>query len=65
MNIAVSEDLLIRVEQRPGKYVVQGSELVMILPKGGVNTEKKISHLYTSKLTMYLFSVGNVPKCRM
>ncbi|MER3494260.1 MAG: DUF2254 domain-containing protein [Mastigocladus sp. ERB_26_2] len=41
MNIAVSEDLLIRVEQRPGKYVVQGSELVMILPKGGVNTEKK------------------------
>jgi uncharacterized membrane protein len=41
MNIAVSKDLLIRVEQRPGKYVVQGSELVMVLPKGGVNTQKK------------------------
>lgn len=35
MEIASSKNLLIRVQLRPGKYVVQGGELVMILPKEG------------------------------
>lgn len=37
MRIALKHDLLIRLEFRPGKFVVQGSELVTVYPGGRVN----------------------------
>ncbi len=37
MQIASEHDLLVRLEFRPGKFVVQGSELVMVYPGGRVN----------------------------
>jgi uncharacterized membrane protein len=33
MKIATEKKLLVRVEQRPGRFVVQGSELVRVFPK--------------------------------
>lgn len=37
MQITCQHDLLVRLEFRPGKFVVQGSELVMVYPGGRVN----------------------------
>jgi len=37
MQIASENELLVRLEFRPGKFVVQGSELVMVYPGGRVN----------------------------
>jgi uncharacterized membrane protein len=45
MKIATSKDLLIRVKNRPGKYVVQGSELVRVWP-GDLVTEKLTKQIH-------------------
>jgi uncharacterized membrane protein len=37
MKIAKSKDLLVRIKHRPGKFVVQGSELVRVWPGERVN----------------------------
>ncbi|MCA1991319.1 MAG: DUF2254 domain-containing protein [Coleofasciculus sp. S288] len=37
MKIAKSEDLLLRLEQCPGKFIVQGSEIVKVFPGERVN----------------------------
>lgn len=37
MQIALKNDLLVRLEFRPGKFVVQGSDLVMVYPGGKVD----------------------------
>ncbi|MBD1925509.1 DUF2254 domain-containing protein [Trichocoleus sp. FACHB-90] len=42
MKIATSKDLLLRLKYRPGKFVVEGSEMVMIWPGERVN--KKLTH---------------------
>ncbi|MBD2741968.1 DUF2254 domain-containing protein [Coleofasciculus sp. FACHB-1120] len=44
MKIATSKDLLLRLKYRPGKFIVEGSELVMIWPGERVN-KKLIHHL--------------------
>ncbi|MBE9191876.1 DUF2254 domain-containing protein [Gloeocapsopsis crepidinum LEGE 06123] len=44
MQIASENELLVRLEFRPGKFVVQGSELVMVYPKEQVN-QKLIKEL--------------------
>ncbi|MBD6617481.1 DUF2254 domain-containing protein [Komarekiella sp. 'clone 1'] len=45
MEIATSRNLLIRVQLRPGKYVVQGSELVMVLSKESNDTKSNLASL--------------------
>jgi uncharacterized membrane protein len=45
MKIATSKDLLLRLKYRPGKFIVEGSELVMIWPGERVN-KKLTQHLY-------------------
>ncbi len=37
MQLAIANDLLLQVQQRPGRFVVRGSELVRILPEAKVN----------------------------
>ncbi|MBD1835321.1 DUF2254 domain-containing protein [Cyanobacteria bacterium FACHB-472] len=44
MKIATSKDLLLRLKYRPGKFIVEGSELVMIWPGERVN-KKLTQHL--------------------
>ncbi len=44
MKIATSKDLLVRLKYRPGKFIVEGSELVMIWPGERVN-QKLAQHL--------------------
>jgi uncharacterized membrane protein len=44
MKIATSKDLLLRLKYRPGKFIVEGSELVMIWPGERVN-KKLAQHL--------------------
>ncbi|PSB03995.1 DUF2254 domain-containing protein [Merismopedia glauca] len=39
MQIATEHNLLLRVEQRPGRFVVQGSELVLAFPGEKVNKQ--------------------------
>jgi uncharacterized membrane protein len=45
MDIACEYNLLVRFETRPGKFVIQGSNLVMVYPGEGVNAKlvKKIN----------------------
>ncbi|MFE1745338.1 DUF2254 domain-containing protein [Coleofasciculus sp. H7-2] len=44
MKIATSKDLLLRLKYRPGKFIVEGSELLMIWPGERVN-KKLTQHL--------------------
>ncbi|MBD1904585.1 DUF2254 domain-containing protein [Funiculus sociatus GB2-A5] len=44
MKIATSKDFLLRLKYRPGKFIVEGSELVMIWPGERVN-KKLTQHL--------------------
>jgi uncharacterized membrane protein len=44
MKIAKLKDLLVRLKHRPGKFVVQGSELLMVWPGERVN-EKLTQHI--------------------
>ena len=48
MNIAKSKDLLLRLNYRPGKYVVQGGELMRILPGKRINEKltKQINNAF-------------------
>jgi uncharacterized membrane protein len=39
MQIATDKNLLLRVQQRPGRFVVKGSELVRVLPEEKVNKQ--------------------------
>ncbi|MEP1080301.1 DUF2254 domain-containing protein [Leptolyngbya sp. PL-A3] len=39
MQIATDKKLLLRVQQRPGRFVVKGSELVRVLPEEKVNKQ--------------------------
>lgn len=39
MKIATDRNLLLRVQQRPGRFVVKGSELVRVLPEEEVNKQ--------------------------
>jgi uncharacterized membrane protein len=48
MQIATENDLLLRVQKRPGKFVVQGSELVLVFSGERVNKQliKKINDAF-------------------
>lgn len=39
MEIAIENDLIVRLEYRPGHFVIQGSELALIWPKEKVNDQ--------------------------
>ncbi len=48
MHISCQHDLLVRLEFRPGKFVVQGSDLVMVYPREQVNQKltKKLRDVF-------------------